>query len=166
MEARASVASRAGDYQMFAGPVLRVSSEGEKGGGRPLWISWEVERSERGLALPLAGLAAALGRLGLLHDPKSNAREEDLIRSGVNIEYLICRHIGSGNLRAKGKLSIPDVLWRELLPGMDRASAACRLASALEELWQAELGIGPGSSRELTVAWREYWLGHWSATYP
>jgi hypothetical protein len=161
-DALARLLSRAGDYQIFAGPLVPVPAD--RAGGRPLWLSWEVERSRSGLRLPLNGLAQALSEAQLL--PPSARRVTRVGNSilGANFEYLICRDVGNGRLRAKGKLNIPDALWTSLLPGWNRTAAARLLSERLEEGWQEHLGLGPGSSRELTVAWQEHWLGHWSST--
>jgi hypothetical protein len=151
----AALNERAGDYHPLAGPILPISAD-RHSDGRPLWLWWEVEKSDVGLALPLDGLSQALEHLQLYPAPATVP--------GANIEYMICRDVGNATMRGRGKLSIPDQLWSRLKPGMDRALVAQALADEIEGFWQARLGVGPGSARGLSVVSREYLLGHWSST--
>jgi hypothetical protein len=156
-EGSVDVLRRAGDYQIFAGPLVEYKSM-EAAATRPLWISWDIERTRNGLTAPLTSLASALTKMGLLHHEPVDASA----RPSVNVEYLICRDVGDATLRAKGKVGVPDKLWRELLPTYPRAEAGRRLAQVLEEYWQAANAKTESSRGELTVAWQEPWLGRGS----
>jgi hypothetical protein len=149
------VIARADDYQMFAGPIVMVDDPPLP--GRPLWVSWDVERSPDGMAAPLVSLALALGDVGLMPPAEVGDCGTAL---GANIEYLICRDTGNATLRAKGKLKVPDALWKELLPDETPTVAARLLAQSLEAAWQARAGQRQNAFAQLTVAWREHWLGH------
>ena len=165
------------DYQVFAGPPV-VPRSGPSRTGRPLWIAWQVDRSEHGMAVPLRELAEALEGMGLIERRGGVAETEqaeidEVTGHNVNIEYLVCRDLPSGRVRGKGKLSVPDRLWRQgplaerlqVASGHAPVEAGRRLASQLEERWHQRLAPGPGSSSELSVGWREPWLSHWSTRY-
>jgi hypothetical protein len=150
------VMERAHDFQMFAGPIVTAVDEPAVA-GRPLWFSWDVERSTDGMTVPLSALALALGDVGLhaLTGPTAGTTA-----SGTNIEYLLCRDTGNATLRAKGKLRVPDELWKALSPDRTPQAAAVMLAKSLEAAWLLRAGQQQNAFAELTVAWREHWLGH------
>lgn len=138
------LAARAGDFQSLAGPAfaLRYSDCEER---RPIWFSWQADGFDGGLSAPLLGLSAALDLVGL--EPHSSDP-----CFGANIEYLVCREVGSSTLRGKGKLSlaldrIPDTFDDRTVEGR-----AYQIASRLEQAWRAELS---DDATSVSVSWRE-----------
>ncbi|MFI5589241.1 hypothetical protein ACIA5G_29590 [Amycolatopsis sp. NPDC051758] len=146
---------RAGDYQTLVGPPLAV--------GRPtqqrrlaIWISWQMERTDSGIATAVRTLRAAFERMGF----------RDGEHGLPNLEYLICRDLGNSILRGKGKFSLPVSVVSEIFEGRSLESEPSRLCVGLEDAWKAELDDDRKATNihEVTVVWREYWLGHWSST--
>lgn len=80
----------------------------------------------------------------------------------ATVEYLICRATEQSVVRGKAKLAVPKQVLRQFSAGSGQ-SPPSKLCVSLEEAWQAQVeqsdvdGVG-----ELTVAWRESWLGHWT----
>jgi hypothetical protein len=122
------------DYQTFAGPAFAY---------RPfrmpdcmaVWVSWEVARQHQGPAAPLECRYRALAQIAPeVPVADTTASAADL----ATVEDLIF---------SSGGTELP----------------AAKLCSSLEEAWKAYVdqshvdGMG-----ELTVAWRESWLGHWT----
>jgi hypothetical protein len=139
---------RAGDYELLIGPVLPVTMDVGAGRGA-LWVSWEMEGQDAELSVPFLALHHALDDLGLAAPAAM-----------PNVEYLICRRMRSGALRGKGKLSFATSVAESY--GHDQAAAnLSALASRLEYAWRAR-AQPQHRIRELTVSWREYWLGHWT----
>lgn len=144
---------RAGDYQLVAGPALPVVPDSDVR-RIPIWISWQMRRSEAGLRVPLLALHRAVDRLGL-------APTEDMShRSGaLSIEYLVCRRLGVSVLRGRGKMAVA----KSLVEGRfrDFRSGPAELSTDLESAWRAELhAAGHGDLvSDLSVSPREFLLG-------
>jgi hypothetical protein len=144
---------RAGDYRLVAGPALPVVPDSDVR-RIPIWISWQMRRSEAGLRVPLLALHRAVDRLGL-------APTEDMShRSGaLSIEYLVCRRLGVSVLRGRGKMAVA----KSLVEGRfrDFRSGPAELSTDLESAWRAELhAAGHGDLvSDLSVSPREFLLG-------
>jgi hypothetical protein len=151
---------RVGDYQTLAGPLLRYTPA-RRERKMALWVSWQMTRRVRGLVTPIDALMRAWQRLC-----KENPASENRPLVEPSIEYMICRDIGNSVLHGKGKLSVPYKLVREMFPEPSTESPAARLCVGLEDAWKCELDSSTDGMNVLgvTVAWREYWLGHWSST--
>ena len=67
------VMERAGDFKMCTGPILTAVDEPAVA-GRPLWFSWDVERSTDGMTVPLSALAQALADVGLQSSGRHDGR--------------------------------------------------------------------------------------------
>ncbi|WP_203612691.1 hypothetical protein [Amycolatopsis sp. SID8362] len=136
------------DYQTFAGPAFAY---------RPfqmpdclaVWVSWEIARQHQGLAAPLDCLYRALSQV---------ASAGDL----ATVEYLICRATEQSVIRGKAKLAVPKSVLRQFASGGVELPAS-KLCAMVEEAWKAQVDrSGVDGVSELTVAWRESWLGHWT----
>lgn len=155
------LASRAGDYQTFIGPAFDYRPR-RSANRLPVWISWQIARKDDGLAAPLSCLYRALDHV------VPNACPDDWnpvpLSTVTDVEYLICRATEQSVLRGKGKLSVPmDVLDR--FEGTDIEAPASKFCLRLEEDWKMQMDLAEVTGvGELTVAWREYWLGHWTYT--
>jgi hypothetical protein len=146
------------DYQTFAGPAF---------GYRPhlmpdslaVWVSWEIARQDRGLAAPLDCLYRAMAKVV----PKLPGEAEPRSLGDVaTVEYLICRATEQSVVRGKAKLAVPKTSLQRFSAGAAEP-AASRLCASLEEAWKAQTDqSGVDGVSELTVAWRESWLGHWT----
>lgn len=148
----------AGDYQCFIGPRRPTSNDADR--RMAIWFSWQTQGVEAGLALPLGGLFGALIDVGLLDRRSKGLRWS---ASAPNIDYLICRNMGNSILRGKGKLSVSQDLALAGYPSNGLESRPTNLCVAIEEAWRARIARdGRHGIRELTVGWRECWLGHWS----
>jgi len=147
-----------GHGQMFAGPVLEIS-QGQRSRipkGRSLWVSWDVERTEDGIAFPMTGLRLALDKLSEFAASRSDHAPDDP-RLKVNIEYLICREVGNSRLRGKGKLSVPDDFMAAVIA--DGVPTPWReIAKKIEELWKTEMDPLSAPGHSVSVASHEYWL--------
>ena len=145
------------DYQMIMGSAFPLESAlGEN--RRALWVSWEVEGRETQLRFPFLALYSAfedLGFVGVRDDGDSHPN------MSPNVEYLICRYMGNSVLRGKGKLSFPPELAYSSSEHTDRQAKLTSLSARVEAAWRDRLDKSY-RARELTVSWREYWLGHWS----
>jgi hypothetical protein len=144
---------RAGDYQVVAGPALPVVPDGDVR-RIPIWISWQMRRSEAGLRVPLIALHRAVGRLGLA------PAEAAVHRSGsLSIEYLVCRRLGVCMLRGRGKMAVA----KSLVEGRSRDFRSCpaQLSADLEAAWRAELREAGHDDlvSDLSVSPREFMLG-------
>jgi hypothetical protein len=148
------------DYQCLIGPVHKVDPalSPER---MALWFSWQAQGSEHDLCRPLEGLVAALTDIGLLRTNTKGALDWGAL--APNIEYLVCRNMGNSVLRGRGKMSVPRERTLDMYPDGLAQSRPAMLCVSLEEAWLAQTANhGHNMVRELTVAWREYWLGHWS----
>jgi hypothetical protein len=146
------------DYQTFAGPAFAYRPF-QMPDCMAVWVSWEIARQHRGLAAPLDCLYRALAQIAPeVPVADTTASAADL----ATVEYLICRATEQSVVRGKAKLAVPKSVLQQFSSGGIEQPAA-KLCSALEEAWKAHVdqsevdGVG-----ELTVAWRESWLGHWT----
>jgi hypothetical protein len=150
------VEDRAADYQTLAGPSIDYVGPGDKRIG--IWFSWQMNRSTAGIKEPIRTLTAALDTF------PGNPSEMD-----ANIEYLTCRDLGNAVLRGKGKISVPYEFVRENFSAGNDEPGPSQFSVALEDAWKSavakeENDNGSNSMiRDITVAWREHWLGHWAA---
>jgi hypothetical protein len=148
--------SRLLDYQAMAGPLVRASSTTDLDAtSRPIWISFESD-AECGLLPPLLSLDVAQTALfGQLVPGADACTDGRAVAPAVsNIDYLLCRDMGSGILRARGKLSVPEEIWSVVLGGEAVGAAGRMLATALENGWIAQARAVEGV-RDVAVAWRE-----------
>jgi len=142
--------ARAGDYQTVLGPALPVVPDTAVR-RVPIWVGWQMRKSEAGLRAPLLALHQALALLGLADDGVDH-------RLRPNIEYLICRQQGAALLRGKGKLAVARSLVEQRFPGDGQGTA--RLAAELREAWTARLrACGDDRFGEISVSSREFLLG-------
>jgi hypothetical protein len=144
---------RAGDYQVVVGPALPVVPDSDVR-RIPIWISWQMRRSEAGLRAPLLALHRAVDRLGLA-PPEAAGR-----RSGaLSIEYLVCRRLGMSVLRGRGKMAVA----KSLIEGRfrDFRNGPAQLSADLEGAWRAELRAAGHDDlvSNLSVSPREFLLG-------
>jgi hypothetical protein len=173
---------RAYDYHSFFGYPFRLPSDQstdqsnfENGEGLGMWFSWLTRRSSGGLETPLRHLQDSLDIvLGRVYDSGDPTYAEDdrvgdhsrqSATHAFNIEYLLCREVDDGQLRAIGKVSIDREASRRLqakFPDFQEPTAS-RAARAIEDEWRTRLDRVNLTLIELTVAWRELWLGHWAA---
>lgn len=160
----AQLDDRTAGYSLLYGPPLQRQAD-HKIVRRPIWISWEMESADGGLHNPLMALYAATDQLLEVKGVQRGEQTDGKFRVPLypNIEYLISRNVGAGTFRAKGKLSAPEPLLKRLFPNEERANWPIRLVTALEGGWLANLDEKQVAPRELTVAWRENWLGRWSS---
>ncbi len=150
----ANLTVKAGDYQTLVGPAARVAPSGRR--LLPIWFSWSVKGSDVSLAVALRTLARALQLVGI--DTPSGV--EGSTGSVGNIEYMICRKIGSSVLKAKGKLGIPEESLAIDASGAGNGSAPGKLCARLEDVWRTEFeGQAGESMAQLAVASREYRVG-------
>jgi hypothetical protein len=149
----------AGDYQCLIGPTRLVMHTSEQK-RMAIWFSWQTQGVEFDLAVPVRGLCAALADVGLIQRQAANPKWS---RSSPNIEYLVCRNMGNSILRGKGKLSVARDAALHRYPDDALESRPTNLCVGVEESWRAQTARSPYVGlRELTVAWRECWLGHWT----
>ncbi|HEX5404499.1 MAG TPA: hypothetical protein VFX16_19605 [Pseudonocardiaceae bacterium] len=122
-----------------------------------VWFSWQAEGDTTTLAAMMKALYRAFEKTGLIDTRTEHWTTRD---DSPSIEYLICRQLDYSILRGKGKISMPkDIIDTRFKEGpLERP--ASKFCAKLEAAWQAELADMDGSL-ELTVAWREAWLGHW-----
>jgi len=144
---------RAGDYQVVAGPALPVVPDGDAR-RIPIWISWQMRRSEEGLRVPLLALHRAVDRLGLAAADGTGQRS-----GALSIEYLVCRRTGVSVLRGRGKMAVA----KSLVEGRSRDFRNCpaQLSADLEAAWRAELHAAGHHDlvSDLSVSPREFLLG-------
>lgn len=151
---------QAGDYQTLLGPMLGCTVP-ERQRRIAVWFSWQIESAVEDLAVPLNQLFAAFADLGL---GPGDGTAPDPTAEAPNLEYLICRDIGNYVLRGRGKLSISEADMLTLVGSHERETAPSRLCVSLENAWKTSLRRrGARGVSELTVAWREWWLGHWAS---
>ena len=149
----------AGDYQTLVGPALDCTVP-DRRKRIAVWFSWQMEGTGEDLAIPLVELFKCFSEVGLGPSVSGESTGTEV----PNLEYLACRDVGNWILRGRGKLSIREVDMLELFRGMDLESAAARLCVSIENAWKASLRRrGAHGVSELTVAWREWWLGHWAS---
>lgn len=153
----AELAMRAFDYKTLVRNVFRCTRPPRRR-RMAIWFSWQVECEQGGLQHVMRGMHEAFRKTGLARTGQGGrAGGEEL----PNLEYLICRQIDNSLLRGKGKISLPKDIVDDRFKeedGLERP--ASRFSMNLEAAWKAELA-GTGGFLELTVVWREAWLGHW-----
>jgi hypothetical protein len=149
---------RCSDYQTLLGPAFSYSEKGYNA-RLAIWVSWQITKSDTALSSPLICFYQAIDDVMLALDHKDVVGKPS---DEANVEYLVCRTIGSSTVRGKGKLSVP----REFLDSFKSVvveAPVSRFCALLEDSWRAELQLhNVAGLGELTVAWRESWLGHWS----
>lgn len=159
MSRASALVDRAGDYQTLAGPMLRYAPI-QRERRMAVWVSWQMTRHTEGLVTPLDALMSAWRTL--CEDNPALAHESPV---EPTIEYLVCRDIGNSVIHGKGKLSVPYKFVLRMFQQPSAESPPSRLCVGLEDAWKGELDSNKAGANVLgvTVAWREYWLGHWSA---
>lgn len=168
--AEATLAERAGDYHSFFGYPFLMRSSNHSSERYGVWISWLTARGEVDLQAPLLGLEEAFqqvlaDRAKLASSLSAVSSREEFGSPPFNIEYLQCREVRNGRIRAIGKVSFDNAVRERLaalFPGGQEPSASIA-SRAIEDVWIARLAKRRLSPMELTVSWREMWLGHWSA---
>jgi hypothetical protein len=154
-----ALVDQAGDYRCLIGPVRQVRN-GDENRRMAIWFSWQTQGTEPDLAIPLRELFEALKDVRLIH-----RRDREFVwnRSSPNIEYLVCRNSGNSILRGRGKLSVLRDNALARYPDNALESRPTNLCVGIEEAWRARTTPSDRyAPRELTVAWREPWLGHWA----
>jgi hypothetical protein len=150
------------DYQTFAGPAFAYHPY-QMPDCIAVWVSWEIAPQHRGLAAPLDCLYRALAQVApkvpiSVHTPETMVSAGDL----ATVEYLICRATEQSVIRGKAKLAVPKSVLPQFSSGGVELPAS-KLCASLEEAWKAQVDrSGVDGVSELTVAWRESWLGHWT----
>jgi hypothetical protein len=154
------LSKHAGDYLALVGPMLGCAVPDQQK-RITVWVSWQTEGTVDDLSMPLKELFTAFSQIGF----GPIVRSDDNPQTNIpNLEYLICRNVGDGILRGRGKLSVPEADMVSLVGGTDIESSAVRLCVAIERAWKAALvSQRARGTSELTVAWREWWLGHWAS---
>lgn len=145
---------KVGDFHLLSGPARTIPSN-LPGIRRALWVAWEVEGREAELSVPFLALYEALQTLMPWVDEKQKP-------DGPNVEYLICRRVRHALLRGKGKISFPNRI-QPIIAKDDLQAGLTEFSERIEEAWRAKLGPRH-RVRELTVSWRENWLGHWTSS--
>jgi hypothetical protein len=143
---------RAGDYKVVVGPALPVVPVSDVR-RIPIWISWQMRKSEAGLRVPLLALHRAVDRLGLA-PPEALGQ-----RSGaLSIEYLVCRRQGISVLRGRGKMAVAKSLVDSRF--RDFRSGPAQLSADLEGAWRAELRAAGNDDlvSDISVSPREFLL--------
>jgi hypothetical protein len=162
---------KANDYHSFFGYPFSLAQRDRSQRRFGIWFSWLTRRDLGGLEMPLSHLQDSLDSvLGLVDvtdtsSARGESKDEATMEHSFNVEYLLCREVGEGRLRATGKLSI-DQAAQFRLEAMfpdDREPTASKAARAIEDEWRSRVERNGPALIELTVAWRELWLGHWSA---
>jgi hypothetical protein len=154
-----ALVDQAGDYRCLIGPARQVR-HGDQNRRMAIWFSWQTQGIEPDLAIPLQGLFEALGDVEIIR-----RRDQKLVwnRSSPNIEYLVCRNSGNSILRGRGKLSVLRDFALSRYPDNALESRPTNLCVGIQEAWRARtIRSDRYALRELTVAWREPWLGHWA----
>ncbi|MGH3567721.1 MAG: hypothetical protein ACRDRH_17160 [Pseudonocardia sp.] len=146
---------RAGDYQTVVGPALPVVADNDVR-RVPIWIGWQMRKSEAGLRAPLLALHRAVDRLGLAEASTDGAADRTRAPS---IEYLVCRQFGASVLRGKGKLAVARTVIERRFT--DNRRGAAQLAADLEDAWKAQLRADGDEQlfSDVSVSSREFLLG-------
>ena len=151
--------SNAGDYQCLIGPSRELRRDSIRG-RIAVWFSWQAQGADLDMASPLDALFGAFTDAGLLQNSQTGILWD---LNSPSIEYLICRNMGNSVLHAKGKLSVVRDVSLARYPYDGLESRPTNMCVSIEEAWRARSARDDRSGiRELTVAWRECWLGHWS----
>jgi hypothetical protein len=156
----AELTKHAGDHQTVAGPVLGCTMP-DKRKRIAVWFSWQVEGKGHDLGVLLAELFSCFPRMGFGKvNTEPNGGEVEV----PNLEYLVSRDVGNLTLRGRGKLSVPEADVFAIFGGNGVEAAATQLCMHLEDAWKSSLlQSGVHGVSEVTVTWREWWLGHWAS---
>ncbi|RZQ63796.1 hypothetical protein [Amycolatopsis suaedae] len=144
----------ASDYQALLGPAFdyRPASTSDS---LAIWVSWQMAHSPAGLAGPLECLYRAMAETVPVVGPQDPVPLSEV----ATVEYLVCRATEQSVVRGKAKLAVPKVILRQFSAD-DVQPPASLLCDVLEDSWKAHVErIGLTGVGELTVAWREFWLG-------
>lgn len=146
---------RAGDYQTVVGPALPVVADNDVR-RVPIWIGWQMRKSEAGLRAPLLALHRAVDQLGLTGTSTDGTVDRTRTPS---IEYLVCHQLSAAVLRGKGKLAVARTLVEQRFKNNRRGAA--QLAAELEDAWKAELRTAGAEHlfSDVSVSSREFLLG-------
>jgi len=150
----ANLTRKVGDFHLLVGPARRLPLICDQRRWA-LWVSWEMAGQKADLSVPFLALYDVLRNLM----PNSIGGRES--PEGPNVEYLICRRVRYAVLRGKGKISFPNSI-QSLVARDDIQAGLAALCEQIEDGWRAKLDP-TYQVRELTVSWRETWLGHWVA---
>lgn len=146
------------DYQTFAGPAFTYRPH-LMPDSLAVWISWEIARQDGGLATPLDCLYRALAKVVPQLPGETEPRS---LGDVATVEYLICRATEQSVVQGKAKLAVPKTVLQRFSAGGAEPPAS-KLCASLEEAWKAQVDQSDMDGvSELTVAWRESWLGHWT----
>jgi hypothetical protein len=153
-------AGRVSDYQTLVGPALPCTMP-DRNRRIAIWFSWQMEGERSHLGVPIAELFASLSKIErAANESAADQRDAAL----ANLEYLIFRDIGNSVLRGRGKFSVSEDDILRIFHDNVLESAAVKLCIGLEDAWATSLRIrGVRGVSELTVSWREWWLGHWAS---
>lgn len=160
-QGESEVTGPASDYQTFVGPAFDYRPS-DMSDSLAIWVSWQIARKHDGLAAPIECLYRAMQQVV----PKVTVSAGMMLplSEAATVEYLVCRATEQSVVRGKGKLAVPKsaLVWFGGNKVQEPISALCQ---ALEEAWKVQIDLADvrGVS-EMTVAWRESWLGHWSYT--
>jgi hypothetical protein len=153
-------AGRVGDYQTLIGPALGCAMP-DRRRRIAVWFSWQMEGAGDDLAMPMAELFSSLSDIGLATTESAAAHDSVGL---ANLEYLIFRDVGNSVLRGRGKFSVTEEDILQIFHENVLESAAVKLCMGLEDGWATSLRRrGVRGVSELTVSWREWWLGHWAS---
>jgi hypothetical protein len=151
--------SKATDYRGMVGGLKPLRCNNETA---PLvaWAAWRVPDRENALSALIATLNTAMTELLAERSP------DGLDVSKVNIEYMVCRRLETGELRGRCKLALParaDKLWRE--PGSEGSRDA--LCDSVEQRWKNLASEKlEAETIEVEFSWQEWRLGRWYALLP
>jgi hypothetical protein len=157
--ARPEVTGPASDYQTFVGPAFDYQPV-DAAESMAVWFSWQIARKEDALAAPIECLYRAMEQVV----PKVTVESGLMLplSQATSVEYLVCRATEQSVVRGKGKLAMPRTAL-DWFAGKKVQEPISTLCQALEEAWKVQVDLADVRSvSELTVAWRESWLGHWS----
>jgi hypothetical protein len=155
-----ALVDQAGDYRCLLGPARKVKHEDEKD-RMAVWFSWQTQGTVPDLTIPLHAFFEALAEVRLIRKCDSGAFAWN--RSSPKIQYLVSRDLGNSVVHGRGKLSVPRDIALARYPDNALESRPTNMCVAIEEAWRARTMHGEVRDlTELTVAWRESWLGHWA----
>jgi hypothetical protein len=104
--------------------------------------------------MPVKTFSDALDDCGLW----STAASQRARFANPNFEYLVCRDMGQGIFRGKGKVSL--ILDGLDLPPTGLELGEAKLCAKLENAWKARLTESGMDTTHVAVSWREYGLSH------
>jgi hypothetical protein len=159
MEARAELIGKVGDYQAFLGRAFPLRMD-RATSGVALWVSWQTQGA-------LDSASEALRTLGTALESLESTPATDAYCGGLDprIDYLICRDLGNGATRGKGKIVVSEEFIEKAHRRSALQSPLTEFCNDLERAWMTLTRNEKESSlREVSVSWRENWLGHWSSS--